>query len=113
MTTRSKEVFSKNLRFYIARAGISQKELADIIGVSAPSVNDWYSGKKFPRIDRVELLAEYFGILKSDLLEEKEELAITDELSDTKQELVDFVSGLSDSEAAVLLASLKSTLGKL
>ena len=45
--------------------------------------------------------------------ETKKELATTDELSATKQELFEFVSDLSESEAAVLLASLKSTLGKL
>lgn len=121
MATWSKEVFSRNLRYYIDRAGVSQKELANIIGVSAPTVNDWCSGKKFPRIDRVELLAAYFGILKSDLIEDKnkvsletkKEPAISDGLSDTKRELMDYVSELSDTEAAVLLASLKSALGKL
>lgn len=67
----SKEVFAKNLKRYIEEKGILQKELADIIGVSSTSVNDWVNGKKFPRIDKIEMLAEYFGILKSDLIEDK------------------------------------------
>lgn len=49
----------------------TQKELAEIVGVSAPTMNDWIKGKKFPRIDKIEILANYFGILKSDLIEEK------------------------------------------
>ena len=53
--------------------GISQKELAEIIGVSAPTMNDWLQAKKYPRIDKIEKLANYFGILKSDLIEEKSE----------------------------------------
>lgn len=71
MTLWSKEVFAKNLNKYIERTGISQKELAEIIGVSAPTMNDYTKAKKFPRIDKIEKMANYFGILKSDLIEEK------------------------------------------
>jgi len=67
----SRKVFSKNLQRYIAESGKTQKELSDIIGVSAPTFNEWVSGKKFPRIDKIQKLADYFGILKSDLIEEK------------------------------------------
>lgn len=71
MAKWSKEVFAKNLRYYMELRGKSQKELAEIVGVSAPTMNDWIQGKKFPRIDKIEILANYFGILKSDLIEEK------------------------------------------
>jgi len=71
MAIWSKEVFAKNLRYYMERKGISQKELAEIVGVSAPTVNDWLKAKKYPRIDKIEIMANYFGILKSDLIEEK------------------------------------------
>jgi transcriptional regulator with XRE-family HTH domain len=53
--------------------GKSQKELAEIVGVSAPTVNEWLKAKKYPRIDKIEILSDYFGILKSDLIEEKSE----------------------------------------
>jgi transcriptional regulator with XRE-family HTH domain len=67
----SKQVFSKNLRKYMEQAGKTQKEVADVVGVAAPTFNEWLSGKKFPRIDKIQKLADYFGILKSDLIEEK------------------------------------------
>ena len=73
MVIWSKEVFAKNLRFYMDRAGLNQKEIAEIAGVSAPTVNDWLKAKKYPRIDKIEKLANYFRILKSDLIEEKTE----------------------------------------
>jgi repressor LexA len=53
--------------------GKTQKELAEIVGVSAPTMNDWLKAKKYPRIDKIDILADYFGILKSDLIEEKTE----------------------------------------
>ena len=67
----SKEVFAKNLKYYMERSGKNQKEMAAVVGVSAPTFNEWLKGKKFPRIDKIEKLAQYFGILKSDLIEEK------------------------------------------
>jgi len=71
MAVWSKEVFAKNLRYYMERKGKTQKELAEIVGVSAPTMNDWLKAKKYPRIDKIEILANYFGILKSDLIEDK------------------------------------------
>ena len=73
MATWSKKVFSANLRRYMAIKDISQKELAEIVGVSAPTINEWIKEKKYPRIDKIEILSNYFGCLKSDLIEEKTE----------------------------------------
>ena len=67
----SKEVFAKNLSYYMELSNKNQKEMAAIVGVSAPTFNEWLKAKKFPRIDKIEKLAQYFGILKSDLIEEK------------------------------------------
>lgn len=75
MATWSKEVFAKNLRMYMDKKGKTQKELAEIVGVSAPTMSDWLKAKKYPRIDRIETMADYFGILKSDLIEDKTEEA--------------------------------------
>ena len=71
MAEWSKEVFSKNLRKYMELNNTTQRELAEIVGVSAPTVSEWLATKKFPRIDKIEIMANYFGILKSDLIEDK------------------------------------------
>ena len=69
MVEWSKETFAKNLRRYMEVHDVNQKELAEIVGVSTATINHWVSGKKFPRIDRVERLANYFVCQKSDLIE--------------------------------------------
>ena len=69
--TWSKDVFAKNLKYYVEKSGKTQREMADIVGVSAPTFSEWMTGKKYPRIDKIERLASYFGILKSDLIESK------------------------------------------
>lgn len=69
----NKEVLANNLTYYIERSGKSQKELAEVVGVATSTFNDWVKGKKYPRIDKIEMLANYFGILKSDLIEQRTE----------------------------------------
>lgn len=69
----NKEVLANNLTYYIERSGKSQKELAEMVGVATSTFNDWVKGKKYPRIDKIEMLANYFGILKSDLIEQRTE----------------------------------------
>lgn len=71
----NKKVFAKNLRYYLEKSGKTQKEIAAIVDVAQSTFNDWATGKKYPRIDKIEILANYFGIQKSDLIEEK----LTDE----------------------------------
>ena len=67
----NKETFSKNLKNYMEKKNITQKEMAEIVGVATSTFNDWMKAKKYPRIDKIETMANYFGILKSDLIEEK------------------------------------------
>ena len=67
----NKEIFSKNLLYYVKMSGRDQKEIAEYVGVAPSTFNEWIKAKKYPRIDKIEKLANYFGILKSDLIEEK------------------------------------------
>ena len=65
----NRAVFAENLRFYIKKSGRTQKEIADFIGVTPATFNEWSKGKKYPRIEKIELLAQYFDITKADLIE--------------------------------------------
>ena len=65
-----KKIFSRNLLRYLSLNNKSQKEVADAIGVSPQTFNTWCQGIALPRMGKVQLLADYFHIIKSDLLEE-------------------------------------------
>ena len=69
----NKDIFATNLKRYMALNEKSRKDISEALGISYYTVTDWVKGKKYPRMDKVELLADYFGILKSDLIEEKTE----------------------------------------
>ncbi len=67
----NKKVLAKNLSFYIDRSGKDRKELAKAWGFPYSTVTEWINGRKYPRIDKIEIMADYFGIQKSDLIEER------------------------------------------
>ncbi len=69
----NKSIFAKNLQRQMDIANKSRREVCAALGFSYYTFSDWVNGKKYPRMDKVEMLANYFGILKSDLIEEKTE----------------------------------------
>lgn len=87
----SKRVLARNLKRYMQESGKSQKEMAEVVGVSAPTFNEWINAKKYPRIDKIQIMADYFGIKKSDLIEEK----ISDDLQNKNDIATDIVQRLS------------------
>jgi repressor LexA len=66
----NKQVFVNNLKYYIQKKGVMQKDVAEAIGVSQGAFTDWMKLRNYPRMDKIQLLAEYFGIEKSDLVED-------------------------------------------
>lgn len=70
----NKEIFSKNLRLYMKKAGKDRTQICDDLGFKYTTFADWYKGNKYPRIDKIEMLANYFGILKSDLIEDHDSM---------------------------------------
>ena len=69
----NKSIFAKNLQRQMDINQKTRKDVCDALGFSYYTFSDWVNGKKYPRMDKVEMLANYFGILKSDLIEEKTE----------------------------------------
>lgn len=68
-----KTIFSQNLKKWMADRIVTQQQLADAIGVGQSTVSAWCNGEKMPRMGKIEMMADYFGINKSDLLEIKED----------------------------------------
>lgn len=67
----NKKVMGMNIQRNIDRMGITRKDFAKAIGVPYSSLTDWINGKSYPRIDKIEIMARYFGVQKSDLVEDQ------------------------------------------
>ena len=72
MSIGNKEVLAKNLKRFISKSGKDRSQIA--VDLSYSTLTDWINGKKYPRINSVEKLADYFGVSKSDLIEDFEEI---------------------------------------
>lgn len=68
----NKDVFAKNLKYYMELNNKSRYDIAKITNVPYSTVSSWCNALYYPRIDKIEMLANYFNILKSDLVEDKE-----------------------------------------
>src|SRR5262252_3285802 len=55
--------FARHLRYWMARKGVRQSELADALGLDASSVTAWKLGKNFPSFGNVyRICVEVLGI---------------------------------------------------
>ena len=110
MTPGTKNVFAENLKYYMDEKGVSRREVSEALGVSYFTFTSWVNGKKYPRMDKVEMLADYFGIQKSDLIEENKKPVIDDGLTESQKKLIDFAKSLSEEQADKVLQLMQSIL---
>jgi transcriptional regulator with XRE-family HTH domain len=101
-----KQVFAENLKKYMARDDRNQLDIANLVGVSPSTASDWINGKKYPRMDKVEMLANYFGIRKSDLVEENSQ---SDRLTDDETLLLESFRKLDPILKKHILLSVQAT----
>ena len=67
----NKRIMGDNIQYYMDMIQIERKDFAKIMGVPYTTLTDWINGRTYPRIDKIQKMAEYFGIEKRDLVEER------------------------------------------
>ena len=65
-----REIFAKNLRYFMEAKGISQADICRVLEVSSATASDWCNGNKFPRTDKIQRLADLLGVSFSTLTTE-------------------------------------------
>lgn len=68
----NKEIFAKNLNYYMKINNKDRNDLSRDLDLPYTTITSWCKGEFYPRIDKIEILANYFDIKKSDLVENKE-----------------------------------------
>lgn len=88
----NKEIMAKNIRRYMEENGKERIDVCNDLGFSYNTFSDWVNAKKYPRIDKIEMMANYFGISKADLVEEhtdKDEYYIDPQTARIAQDIKD------------------------
>ena len=78
---------ASNIRRHIDKLGLNVKDFSREIGVSYSTVRDWANAVTYPRIDKIEMMANYFGVNKSDLVEIKKEASTLDKITTAASKL--------------------------
>lgn len=66
-----RKIFSNNLNYYMKINNKIQDDLVKDLGLKTSTISSWCNGQKLPRMDKIALLADYFGIHFSKLIEER------------------------------------------
>ena len=69
----SKQIMAENLNYYIESRNLDKREIAHEIGVRQSTFYSWCNGSAYPRIDKIEKLANYLNIDKMDLIEKHDQ----------------------------------------
>lgn len=67
----SYSIMAENIQYYLDRQGISRQKMSQDLGISYTTIATWLQAKSYPRVNRIEQMAEYFHISKSALMEKR------------------------------------------
>lgn len=68
----NKEVMAENIKRFLSISGKTRTEICSDLDIPYTTFVDWVKGNTYPRIDKIEQMANYFGVEKADLVEPKE-----------------------------------------
>lgn len=88
----NKEIMAKNIRFYMDLNNISQTDICNILNFKMSTFSDWLHAKTYPRIDKIELMANYFGIEKSDLVENRDRKKLEEPVKQPQKDIEKILS---------------------
>ena len=107
----NKKIMAQNIKEYMEKKGVTNQQLCDDLGFKYTTFMDWIKGVTYPRIGKVEAMANYFGCEKSDLIEDKKNKPSENEgLSKNQRALIELVSSVPKGKAEKVLRVLQAIL---
>ena len=82
-----RKIFSENLTKLLQRCGKTQMQLANSLDVSKSTVSSWCSGSKMPRMGKIDEIAAWLSVSRSELIEENNVAADNGDVSDLLEAL--------------------------
>lgn len=107
----SREVFCRNLNRYLIISGKSQREVAAAVKISPGTFCDWVKGRAYPRVDKIQALADYFGVQKADLVEDVNFAKET--ISEEEQKVLDLFYRVPEEKREFVLSMIRAAIYNL
>lgn len=103
----NKEAMAKNIKKYMDIKGVNATDVCKALGFKHNTFSGWVNAKIYPRIDKIEMMANYFGCSKADLVEEE---VYIPEFSPKHIQLLDLFSKLSAEQQDSFLTLMSTFL---
>ena len=87
----NKKVMALNISNQMIKNNVNAAEVCRALGIKQNTFSDWVNAKTYPRIDKIEMMAKFFHISKSDLVEAHPD----EELRDDEIELLQIYNTLN------------------
>lgn len=100
----NKQIMAENIRYYLKLNDLTQTDICNTLGFKMATFSDWVNAKTYPRIDKIEMMANYFGISKAELVERK---PATPESSGPKSEAHDLLDQLPEDKLRDVMNYMK------
>ena len=75
--TENKEVMARNIKKYMKDKGVNAAEVCRALDFKPNTFSNWINAVIYPRIDKIELLAQYFNISKAALVEDADNIILS------------------------------------
>ena len=96
--------FNQKLQELRKQKGLTQEELAKELFVSRTAISKWESGRGYPNIESLKLIAKFFSVTVDELLSSNEALTLAEESQkETEKRYHNLVFGLLDFSIILLL----------
>jgi len=84
------KIIAKNLRNWMLKKDVTQADLCRDLDLSKTTVSSWMNGLRTPRMSKIDLLCDYLGCSRADLMEpERNDYYINSDAAKVAQEIFD------------------------
>lgn len=95
-----RKVFSENLKRVMEARRKTQTDIINDLKLNKSAVSTWVNGTRLPRMDKVDLLADYLRVNRSDLIEDhsqsSEPLSSSTALNEPEEKLLTHYRNLNE-----------------
>lgn len=107
----NKKIIARNIKKFMEIKGVNNREFCDALGFKYTTFMDWINGVTYPRIGKIEMMANYFGCEKADLIEDRHPSDMRDDtVSDMRRALMQFAQTVPEDKADLALRLLQTIL---
>lgn len=93
------KIVSKNLKRIMYERNKTQSDICHDLGLSKQTVSSWVNGHRVPRMDKIDMLCEYFHCKRSDIMIEQAQtvdvpLVVIEALQIDRKRLIEYANAL-------------------